>query len=61
MLDSGGRVIKHVDITHDCKGLFRPDGVHLEDIGNAIFLNTLQGALETFLGGHASSGKVIFE
>jgi len=25
-----------------------PDGVHLTDVGNNIYLNTLAGALETF-------------
>ena len=43
-----GRIIKH-DITTDCPGLFRPDGCHLSDIGIALFCNTLQGAIETFL------------
>ncbi|OWF43971.1 hypothetical protein KP79_PYT19784 [Mizuhopecten yessoensis] len=63
VLSVGGRVVKHVDITYDCAGLFRADGVHLEDIGNAIFLNTLQGALETFVVGHNSpdTAKLIFE
>ncbi|XP_041346999.1 uncharacterized protein LOC121366737, partial [Gigantopelta aegis] len=56
VLAGGGRVIRHDDITFDCPQLFRSDGVHLDDIGNAIFVNTLQGALETFL----TSTKLIF-
>ena len=37
------------DITTDCPGLFRPDGCHLSDTGIALFCNTLQGAIQTFL------------
>ncbi|KAJ8321181.1 hypothetical protein KUTeg_001306, partial [Tegillarca granosa] len=46
--NAGGSFIKHPDITFDCPGLFRPDQVHLSDIGNAIFLNDLQYCLESF-------------
>lgn len=64
VLKNNGRVIQHVDITYDCKGLYRADGVHLSDIGNAIFLNTLQGALELFMSekadGTPESVKLIF-
>ncbi|KAJ8303659.1 hypothetical protein KUTeg_018769 [Tegillarca granosa] len=45
----GGSFIKHPDITFDCPGLFRPDQVHLSDIGNAIFLNDLQYCLDQLL------------
>lgn len=42
-------IIKHPDFDDKYKGMFAEDGVHLSFIGNDIFLNTLQGALETCL------------
>jgi hypothetical protein len=47
-LKKGGRYIRYPDITRDC-GFFRDDGIHLLDIGNNIFINTVQGRLETVL------------
>jgi hypothetical protein len=43
----GGYVIKHNNF----------DGTHLSDIGINVYLNTIQGALESFL---SSSGPRVF-
>lgn len=51
---AGGRVIYHNEITHNSPALYRHDGVHLSDIGNDIFITTIQGALEKFVK-HPSS------
>ena len=40
--------IHHPDFDDMLPALFAEDGVHLSFIGNDIFINTLQGALETF-------------
>lgn len=45
----GGLVIRHPTITFAQKQLFRYDGTHLNDLGNAAFLNSLQGGLETMV------------
>ena len=45
---TNGKVIKH-DVTVDCPGLFYKDGCHMSDVGNALFCNSLQGGIETFL------------
>ncbi|XP_067648936.1 uncharacterized protein [Haliotis asinina] len=47
--DGGGCHIKHDEISIEDQNLFRDDGVHLSDIGNDIFLNSLQGGLEAFI------------
>ena len=43
-----GCIIRHTNITVKEKSLFRYDGVHLSDVGNNIYLNSNQGALEAF-------------
>jgi hypothetical protein len=43
-----GTSLINPDITRDC-GFFRDDGIHLLDIGNNIFINTVQGGLEKCL------------
>lgn len=47
ILKLGGKAIKHPDFNDKSTALFS-DSCHLSFIGNDIFLNTLQGALETF-------------
>lgn len=44
----GGHYLRYDDIQADYNYL-RADGVHLSDMANDIFLNTLQGALELFV------------
>ncbi|VDI31239.1 Hypothetical predicted protein [Mytilus galloprovincialis] len=51
-----GLVICHPNIKVQERNLFRHDGVHLSDIGNDVFLNNVQGALESF----ASSDRRVF-
>ena len=45
---SNGKVLKH-EVTVDCPGLFGKDGCHMSPVGNALFCNSLQGGIETFL------------
>ena len=44
----GGYVIRHPNFDDKHPALFKKDGVHLSFIANDIFLNQIQGALETF-------------
>ena len=48
VLQLRGNYVQYPDIALDVQFLKR-DGVHLTDLGNEIFLNTLQGALESFM------------
>ena len=45
----GGYVIRHPDFDNKHPALLEKVGVHLSFIANDIFLNQIQGALETFL------------
>ena len=45
----GHKVMKHTDFHYNESTLLHVDGVHLSFIGNDIFLNSVQGALETFI------------
>ena len=47
-VSEGGRAIKHPDFQDKNPPLFS-DNTHLSFIGNDIFLNSFQGAFETFL------------
>lgn len=47
VLKRGGCYIRYPDIKPTQSSML-PDGVHLTDVGNNIYLNTLAGALETF-------------
>jgi hypothetical protein len=44
-----GKVIHHPDLEDLHPTLFNNDGVHLSYIGNDIFINSLQSALELFI------------
>ena len=44
----GGRVIKHPNIKVCEINLYRHDGVHLSNHGNAVYLNSIQAAIECF-------------
>jgi hypothetical protein len=44
-----GKVIHHPDLEDFHPILFKNDGVHLSYIGNDIFINALQSALELFI------------
>ena len=57
VLGVGGYGIKHNNIRAMDINLFRNDGTHLSDIGINVYLNTIQGALESFL---TSNGSRIF-
>lgn len=48
MIKKGGCCIRYPDIQANAQFL-DDDGVHLSKLGNSIMLNTLQGALETFV------------
>ncbi|XP_071129598.1 uncharacterized protein [Mytilus edulis] len=49
ILQHGGYVIKYPDFDDRHPALYSDDGVHLSFIGNDIFLNQIQSALETFI------------
>lgn len=52
-----GRAIIH-ELDTEVPGLFKPDGVHLTLIGNAIFLNTFKEALNIFV---SDSGQLVYD
>lgn len=52
----GGAYIKYPDIKCASVKLWADDGVHLSTLGNKVFLDTVQGALESFIG----SSKIVY-
>jgi len=44
-----GAYIKYPGIDMSAVNMFDADGVHLSRVGNDVFLNTITGALETFI------------
>lgn len=52
VLNCGGGYIKYPDILPISVNLFLPDQVHLSEVGNNVFLNTLQGGLEQIIAGN---------
>ena len=44
----GGGYAKYPELKLSCSQLSAKDGTHLSPLGKEVFLNTLQGALETF-------------
>ena len=44
-----GASISYPDIKVEHTSLFRKDGVHLSELGNSIFVNTLRNALDHFI------------
>ena len=48
-LNDGHCVIQHPNIRAREMNLYRYDGTHLSDIGYDIYLNNIQGGIETFL------------
>lgn len=54
LLGNKGKVIKHDNIMAKEVTLYRTDGTHLSKSGNSIFLNNLQGGLESLLNGNKS-------
>jgi len=48
LIKNGGMVVGHPTIRISELELFRHDGVHLSDKGNAVYLNDMQSAMESF-------------
>lgn len=57
LISKGGFYIKYPDFKADHRFL-KEDGVHLTKLGNQIFLNTIQGAIEQFV--KSNSGGLTF-
>lgn len=49
VLACGGRIIRHPQFIGKPHNLYSSDGVHLSKLGNYLFLNNIQGALEYFV------------
>ena len=44
----GGGYVRYPELKLSCSQLWAKDGTHISPLGKEVFLNTLQGALETF-------------
>lgn len=49
VLACGGRIIRHPQFIGKPHNLYNSNGVHLSKLGNYLFLNNIQGALEYFV------------
>lgn len=47
--ECGGRIIRHPQFIGKPQNLYHADGVHLSKLGNYLFLNNIQGAIEYFV------------
>ncbi|KAK2888595.1 hypothetical protein Q8A73_020043 [Channa argus] len=45
----GGQVIEHPNLRFFDRSIYQPDGVHFTKKGNAIFLSSIRGSLQTIL------------
>jgi hypothetical protein len=57
VLKEGFCVIRHPNIRSTEINLYRHDGTHLSDTGNAVYLNNVQGAIEYYL---VSDSRTLF-
>ena len=60
VLKMGGAYLKHPDLVKNIKQFLSSDGVHLNNLGNALLLNDIQGGLEYFCQGLGSVFPDIF-
>lgn len=58
VIGKGGHYIRYPDIVLN-EIFFKVDGVHLTSLGNDIMLNTLQGAIESFIIKKSSTFPVV--
>ena len=57
IVQGGGFFVKHADLQECTPALYKKDGVHLNFLGNCIFLNQLASALDAFHQGRGSYYK----
>ena len=48
VLKQGGCYLKHPALLENIEQFLSADGVHLSELGNSLFLNSIQGGLESF-------------
>lgn len=59
MVSLGGAYTKHPQIKISHTELFHGDGTHLSKLGNDLFLNNLQGAIEHIMGVKIDKNQVM--